>query len=217
MQLLTIRGGWSMNRRLDIRNGTVRIVRDDQPQETTLTVKDGLVTKAEDIEYPGGTPGHRTVTTRNRNEIDRARASAIRTVSRYVGYCNLPAEGVFYEVHGLRIGRFKGTLRQLSKRSTFVREEFVYENGQIAYIWTPYRKKFRLYRPNGSLWLEVAAKVRRPWRRTESFLERIHANDRIATTHKLTANSIFSFGRDHGFSDGALRSLAGLCGCIPHG
>ncbi|MBC8218076.1 MAG: hypothetical protein H8E73_06385, partial [Planctomycetes bacterium] len=133
MQLSTTRSGWSMNRRLDIRNGTVRILRDGQPQETTLTVKDGRVTEAEDIEYPGGNPGDRTVTTRDLNKIDRARASAIRTVSRYEGYCNLPAEGVFYEVHGLRMGRFKGTLRQLSRRSTFVREEFVYENGQIAY------------------------------------------------------------------------------------
>jgi glyceraldehyde-3-phosphate dehydrogenase/erythrose-4-phosphate dehydrogenase len=33
----------------------------------------------------------------------------------------------------------------------------------------------------------------------ESIVERIKANDRIATTHKHTANSVFSFGRDHGF------------------
>ncbi len=33
----------------------------------------------------------------------------------------------------------------------------------------------------------------------DSILERIHANDRIAVTHKKTANSVFSFGRDHGF------------------
>ena len=33
----------------------------------------------------------------------------------------------------------------------------------------------------------------------DSVLERIRANDRIATTYKKTANSVFSFGRDHGF------------------
>lgn len=33
----------------------------------------------------------------------------------------------------------------------------------------------------------------------ESLHERIAANDRIATTHKKSANGIFSFGRDHGF------------------
>lgn len=33
----------------------------------------------------------------------------------------------------------------------------------------------------------------------DSLLDRIHSNDRIAITHKHTANSVFSFGRDHGF------------------
>jgi len=33
----------------------------------------------------------------------------------------------------------------------------------------------------------------------EELVERMHANDRIAMTHKKSANSIFSFGRDHGF------------------
>ncbi len=33
----------------------------------------------------------------------------------------------------------------------------------------------------------------------ESIRERVAANDRIATTFKHTANSVFSFGRDHGF------------------
>ena len=33
----------------------------------------------------------------------------------------------------------------------------------------------------------------------EKIKANIKANDRIATTHKHTANSIFSFGRDHGF------------------
>jgi len=150
-----------------------------EDQKTTLIFEDG--TQAEDIEYPSGNPGDSTVTTRDRNEIDRAKAGPIRTVSRYEAYGNLPTEGVFHEVHGLRLGKFKGTLSQLSRRSRFVREEFVYENEQVAYIWTPYRKKLRLYRPNGSLWMEVAVKVRRPWKRTEGFLEEIHATlDNIA-------------------------------------
>ena len=175
MQLLTIKGGWSMNRRFNIKNGCVRILRDGRQQETTLTVKDGRVTEAEDIEYPPGNPGDGIMPTEDWNEIERTKAGAIRTVSRYEAYWSLPVEGAFYEVQGLRIGRHKGTLRQLSRRARFVREEFVYENEQKAYVWTPYRKKFRLYRPNGKLWLEVAAKVRRPRKRTEGFLEKILA------------------------------------------
>ena len=46
MQLLTIKGGWSMNRRFDIQNGTVRILKDGRHQECTLTVKNGRVTEA---------------------------------------------------------------------------------------------------------------------------------------------------------------------------
>ena len=33
----------------------------------------------------------------------------------------------------------------------------------------------------------------------EEIHRRVDANDRIATTYKLTANSVFSFGRDHGY------------------
>ncbi|RKZ13353.1 hypothetical protein DRQ53_03625 [bacterium] len=33
----------------------------------------------------------------------------------------------------------------------------------------------------------------------DTILANIHANDRIAVTYKKTANSVFSFGRDHGF------------------
>lgn len=175
MQLLAIKSGWSANRRFDIENGCVRILRDGQPQETILTVKDGRVTEAEDIEYPPGNPCDGIVPTRDWNEIERTKAGAIRTVSRYEAYWSLPVEGAFYEVQGLRIGRHKGTLRQLSRRSRFVREEFVYENKQKAYAWTPHRKKFRLHRPDGKLWLEVAAKVRRPWKRTGDLLEKIQA------------------------------------------
>ena len=73
MQLLAIKSGWSTNRRFDIKNGCVRILRDGQPQETTLTVKDGRVTEAEDIEYPAGNPGDKIVrairAARNNNEV----------------------------------------------------------------------------------------------------------------------------------------------------
>jgi glyceraldehyde-3-phosphate dehydrogenase (NAD(P)) len=41
-------------------------------------------------------------------------------------------------------------------------------------------------------------KVRRPVTRDE-LLRRLGADDRIAVSYKSTANSIFSFGRDHGF------------------
>jgi len=174
MQLLTIKGGWSMNRRFDIQNGTVRILKDGRNHECTLTVRNGRVTEAEDIEYPPDTPGDRIVTTQEKNKCESIKAAAIRTVSRYESYWNLPFKGVFHEVHGLSIGGHKGTLRQLSRQSRFVREEFVYENGQIAYIWTPYRKTFRLYRPDGSLWMDVATKIRRPWKRTEGLLEKIN-------------------------------------------
>jgi glyceraldehyde-3-phosphate dehydrogenase (NAD(P)) len=40
--------------------------------------------------------------------------------------------------------------------------------------------------------------VRKPVTR-ERLMERIAANDRIAMTHKKSANAVFSFGRDHGF------------------
>jgi len=173
MQLLTIKGGWSRNRRFDINNGSVRILKDGGQQETNLTVTDGQVTEVEEIEYPAGSPGEKIVTRSERNEIERSKPGVIRTVSRYKACWNLPAEGVFHEVQGLKIDKQKGTLRQISRQARFVREEFVYENGRQAYIWTPYRKKFRLYHPDGSLWMEVTAKVRPPWKRTEGLLEKI--------------------------------------------
>jgi glyceraldehyde-3-phosphate dehydrogenase (NAD(P)) len=40
-------------------------------------------------------------------------------------------------------------------------------------------------------------KVKRPTS-VEALIERMHANDKIAVTYKQTANSVFSFGRDHG-------------------
>jgi glyceraldehyde-3-phosphate dehydrogenase/erythrose-4-phosphate dehydrogenase len=46
--------------------------------------------------------------------------------------------------------------------------------------------------------LHFTIRVKKPTT-LESLVERIRANDRIATTYKMTANAIFSFGRDHGF------------------
>jgi hypothetical protein len=173
MQLLTIKGGWSANRRFEIDNGSVRILKDGGRQETILTVNSGRVTEVEDIEHPAGILGERVVTRREKKQIDRSKPGAIRTVSRYKSYWNLPVEGVFHEVQDLKLDKHKGTLRQISRNGRFVREEFTYSNGRQAYIWTPYRKRFRLYRRNGSLWLEVTARVRIPWKRTGGLLEKI--------------------------------------------
>lgn len=46
--------------------------------------------------------------------------------------------------------------------------------------------------------LQFHLKVRKPVTQ-EQLIERCVRNDRVAMTHKKTANSIFSFGRDHGF------------------
>jgi len=173
MQLLTIKGGWSCNRRFEIDNGSVRIWKDGGQQEIILTVNNGQITEVEDIGRPVSRPGEETVTRWEKKQIDRSKPGVLKTVSRYKSYRKLPAEGVFHEVQGFKIGKHKGTLRQMSRNGRFVLEEFIYSNGRQAYIWTPYRKKFRLYRPNGSLWLEVTARVRTPWKRTEGLLEKI--------------------------------------------
>jgi glyceraldehyde-3-phosphate dehydrogenase/erythrose-4-phosphate dehydrogenase len=41
-------------------------------------------------------------------------------------------------------------------------------------------------------------------------IERLQANDRIALTHKMSANQVFSFGRDHGFH-GRILSQTVVC------
>jgi glyceraldehyde-3-phosphate dehydrogenase (NAD(P)) len=41
-------------------------------------------------------------------------------------------------------------------------------------------------------------RVKRPTD-VQTLMERMQANDKIALTHKQTANSVFSFGRDHGY------------------
>jgi hypothetical protein len=115
------------------------------------------------------------VTTKAWDESKRMKTDAVRTIQRYDTYSNLPSEGAFYEVTGLRIGKHKGRLCQIAKRARFIREEFVYDNGQQAYAWTPYRKGFRVYRPTGKLWLEVTAKVRRPWKRAQNLLQKVQA------------------------------------------
>jgi hypothetical protein len=175
MELLTIRAGWGRNRRFQIKDGHVRINRSGQEPETSLTIKDGRIIEVQDLQHPLDNRSARTVTTRAWNEAKRARTNAIKTIQRYDSYLNLPSKGAFYEVTGVRIGTYKGTLCQLSRRARFVREEFVYHNGQTAYVWTPYRKGFHLYRPNGKLWLEVTAKVRRPWKRAQNLFQKVQA------------------------------------------
>jgi hypothetical protein len=175
MELLTIRAGWGRNRRFQIKDGHVRINRNGQEPETTLTIKDGQVIEIQDIEHPAQNTGARTVTTRAWDECKRTRTKAVRTIQRYDSYLNLPSHGAFYEVTGVRIGTYQGKLLQLSKRARFVREEFVYDNGRRAYVWTPYRKGFQMFRPNGKLWLEVTAKVRRPWKRTQNLFQKVLA------------------------------------------
>ncbi len=46
--------------------------------------------------------------------------------------------------------------------------------------------------------IQYNLKVEKPTTRDE-LIARVVADDRIATTYKTTANSVFSFGRDHGF------------------
>jgi glyceraldehyde-3-phosphate dehydrogenase (NAD(P)) len=46
--------------------------------------------------------------------------------------------------------------------------------------------------------IQFTMKVQKPVTRDE-ILKRVHDDDRVAVTYKTTANSVFSFGRDHGF------------------
>lgn len=175
MELLTLKGGWGRNRRFEIKDGQVRIQRGGLEPETTLSIKDGRTVKVEDIEHPFDNRSAKVVTTKVWNAHKRIKANAVRTTQRYDTYTNLPLEGAFYEVAGLTIGKHKGMLRQIAKRARFVREEFVYDNRQQAYVWTPYRKKFSVFRPNGKLLMEVTAKVRRPYKRTRDLLEKVQS------------------------------------------
>jgi len=175
MELLTIRAGWGRNRRFEIKDGQVQIQRYGPGKDTTLRIKDGQIVEIQDIEDPDRNRCSRIVTTRAWKGSMKTKAGTVETTRRYDAYSNLPSEGVFYEVAGLKIGRHKGTLRQISRRARFVREEFLYDNSRIAYVWTPYRKRFKVFQPNCKLWMEVAAKVRRPYRRSKDLLEKIQA------------------------------------------
>ena len=107
MRLLTIKGGWGRNRYFEIKNGSVRILRDGQQQETTLMVKDGQITEVEDIEYPAGSSGERIVTTKDWSQTERPKARMIRTVSRYESCWNLPVKEVFHEIQGMNLSRLR--------------------------------------------------------------------------------------------------------------
>lgn len=173
MELLTLKAGWGRNRRFEIKDGKVRIFRNGMEPETTLSIKDGRIVKVQDIEFSPRHSSTRIVTTKAWEGFKRTRAGAVKTIQRYDTYSNLLSNGAFYEVKGLTIGKHKGTFRQISRRVRFVREEFVYDNGQEAYVWTPYRKRFQVFRPNGMLWMEVTAKVRQPYKRTKVLPEQV--------------------------------------------
>jgi len=173
MELLTIRAGWGRNRRFSIRDGQIRIHRTGLEPETTLSIKDGRIVGQQEIEYPSRNINSRIVKSKDWKGCEQTNTDAIRTTERYDTYSNLPTEGVFHEVTGLRLCNQKGTFRQISKRARFVREEFIYDNGQEGYVWTPYRKRFQVFRPNGKLLMEVTAKVRRPYKRTKDFLRKV--------------------------------------------
>jgi len=175
MELLTLKGGWGRNRKFEIKDGQVRINRGGMEPETTLSVEDGKIVKIEDIKNSAHDRGGRIVTAKDWNRCNKIKYDVVMTIQRYDTYTNLPFEGVFYEVEGLRIGKHKGALRQIARRARFVQEEFVYDTGQEAYVWTPYRKRFSVFRPNGKLWMEVTAKVRRPYKRSKNLLEKIQA------------------------------------------
>jgi len=175
MQLLTLKGGWGRNRRFEIENGHVRIQRGPLEPETALSIQDGQIVKIEEIEQPFRDRSTRVVTEKAWNGLKETKTDAVRTTQRYDTYTNLPFTGTFYEVVGLTIGKYKGTLRQITRRARFVQEEFVYDTGQQAYVWTPYRKSFQVFRPNGKLWMEVTAKIRRPYKRAQNLLEKIRS------------------------------------------
>ena len=173
MELLTLKAGWGRNRWFEIKDGQVRIFRNGMEPETTLSIKDGRIVKVQDIEFSPRHSSTRIVTTKAWEGFKRTMAGAVKTIQRYDTYSNLLSKGAFYEVKGLTIGKHKGTLRQISRRARFVREEFVYDNGQEAYGWTPYRKRFQVFRPNGKLWMEVTAKIKRPYKRTKDLLQKV--------------------------------------------
>jgi len=207
MILLTYKAGWGRNRRIEIKDGRVEVNRNGMAPETTLSIKDGLIAEVRTVEYSSGNSSTRTVTANTWNKSERIKAGTVRSVKRYGSFSSLPSEGSFYEVTGLRIGKRKGTLRQISRRARFVREEFVYDNGREAYVWTPYRKTFQVYRPNGKLWMEVTAKARRPYKRTEDFMRKVQAalNDIAGSGERWSSEPDYEirlynrYGKEHGY------------------
>ena len=218
MELLTLKGGWGRNRRFEIKDGRVRILRHGPGTETTLSIKDGQIVEIQDIEDPARNRCTRIVTTKAWNGSMKIKADVVKTTRRYDAYSNLPSEGAFYEVAGLKIGRCKGTLRQITRRARFVREEFEYDNGQKAYVWTPYRKRFQVFRPNGNLWMEVTAKVRRPYKRTKDLLQKAQATlndiagdgDRWSDQPNYEIRLYDGQGREYGYGKMENRQRVGI-------
>jgi hypothetical protein len=218
MELLMLKAGWGRNRRFEIKDGHIRIHRGGMEPETTLSIKDGQIVEVEDIEHPSQNRCARIVTTKAWNGFNGIKRDTIRTTQRYDTYTNLPLEGAFYEVAGLRIGKHKGTLRQLSRRARFVREEFVYDTGQQAYVWMPYRRRFQVFRPNGKLWMEVTAKVRRPWKRTQALLQKVQSTlgdiagdgNTWSNEHNYEIRLYDGQGREHGYGKIENRQRVGV-------
>ncbi len=174
MQLSTIRGGWGRNRHLNIENGDIQVRDTNLKHETILRIEDGLIMQIEEIENLPRNKSCRVISTNAWGGHRKSKSNIKKTILRFDYHNQLPENGVFFEMSGLKIGRYRGTLRQISKRSRFVREEFVYDNGRTAYVWTAYRKHFQVVRPNGRLLMEITAKTIRPYKRSTNQLERIN-------------------------------------------
>jgi hypothetical protein len=74
-------------------------------------------------------------------------------------------------------------------------------------VWTPYRKRFQVFRPGGRLWLEVTAKVSRPYKRTEDFMQKVQAvmKDIADNEERWSYGSNYEirlydrYGKEHGY------------------
>ena len=91
MELLTIRGGWGRNRRFNIENGDIRIRRKGFENDTTLYIKDGLISEIEETEYFSHV--RRTViNTQSDDSHRKSRTKTIKTIQRYDSYNHLLEE-----------------------------------------------------------------------------------------------------------------------------
>jgi hypothetical protein len=140
--------------------------------QTSLIINNGRIVESQQIERTGSNKSGKIIKTSDWDENKQAKP--VKTTCRYDSYSNLPSEGIFYEVTGVKIAGYEGRLVQKAKSSRFVREEFTYKNGQPAYVWTPYRKQFQLFRPNGKLWMQISAKLRHPCKRSKNLLDKIN-------------------------------------------